>query len=253
MSFTIDRVTYRKTIHPIGTGYDKRPKGLRPETLLIHTTNGKGGSSLEAEARYLRDSESVGAHYLVGKDGEILELLDPELRAWHAGVALPAYINSKSIGVEVHHAIGEAWTPAQHDALTWLAQTQLMPEYDITAGEIETHRAVALPHGRKVDPSDWSDAAFYAWRASLTGQLYVPQRPAGLTTYVTTCAVNVRQGPSRLKPIPLGGHCVLDKNFVFQSDVTVRGQAIGGNDIWIHVLLPAAWGFVHSSCVHALA
>jgi|SRR5581483_11904906 len=253
MTFSIDRVTFRKTIHPIGCGYDKRPKGLRPETLLIHTTNGRAGSSLEAEARYLRDSVAVGAHYLLGKDGEILELLDPELRAWHAGVALPAFINSKSIGVEVHHAVGEAWTAAQHDALTWLAQTQLMPTYDITPGEIETHRAVALPHGRKVDPSDWSDADFYAWRAALSGQRYVPQQPAGLASYIVTDAVNVRQGPSRQKPIALGGHCVLAPGFVFQSDVAVAGERIGTNNQWIHLVTPAPWGFAHSSCVRRLA
>lgn len=244
---TIDRA-YRKTIHPIGTGYDRRPNGLRPSSLIVHTTNGARGSSLDQEARYLRDSASVGAHYLIGKDGEILELLDPILRAWHAGVALPAYLNSRSIGIEVHHAVGEAWTVAQHDSLTWLVQTQLMPAYLISVQAIDTHRTVALPKGRKIDPSDWRDQDFYAWRAALTGQRYIPQPPSGLSAYVALCDANVRQGPSRAKPIALDGHAVLATGFRFESDVRVKGEAIGGNDQWIHLITPAAWGFVHSSC-----
>ena len=71
---TIDRATYRKTIRPIGTGYDRRPNGMTPSSFLVHSTNGHRGSSLEQEAEYLRDSPKVGAHYLIGKRGEILEL-----------------------------------------------------------------------------------------------------------------------------------------------------------------------------------
>jgi len=245
---TIDRTTYQKATRPIGSGYDRRVKGVTPRKLVIHTTNGNRGSSFAAECRYCVNSNAIGIHYEIGKEGQIVEQLDPMWRAWHVGRSLPGWGNNDAIGVECHHAVGEAWTPAQHDALTWLTKEHLMPRYGITPAAIDTHRAVALPHGRKVDPSDWSDAWFYAWRAALSGLAYVPQ-PARLASYITTTAVNVRQGPSRAKPIALDGHCVLAKDFAFQSDVTVQGEAIGGNGTWVHLVVPAAWGFVHSSCV----
>lgn len=248
----IDRASYPKAQRPIGCGYDRRPKGFAPSSLLIHTTNGRAGSALAAEARFLCQSDAVGAHYLIGKQGQILELLDPLLRAWHAGAALPAYLNSRSIGIEVHHAVGEAWTAAQHDALTWLCRDVLMPRYGIVASLIDTHRAVALPRGRKIDPSDWSDADFYAWRAALAGQRYVPQL-SGLASYIVRDTVNVRQGPTRATPIALNGHAVLAKDFPFQSDVVVPGERIGTNNQWVHLVTPAAWGFVHSSCVQRVA
>lgn len=250
---TIDR-RYQKTIHPIGTGYDRRVKGVRPHRVIIHSTNGRRGSSLAKEAEYLRDSGAVGAHYLGGKGGEVLELLDPELRAWHAGAAVPGWGNNDTLGIELHHAVGEAWTLDQREALTWLLKSQLMPAYGITPADIDMHRVIALPHGRKVDPSDWADAGFYAWRASLGDQRYVPQQPPALATYVVLSDVNVREKPSRDNArIALGGHAVLARGFTFQSDVAVPGQALGGNNQWIHMVTPAAWGFVHSSCVQRIA
>lgn len=165
--YTIDRTTCVKALtYPLDHGYDKRTAGVRPSSIVVHSTNGKRGSSFSAEARFLFESAAVSAHYLVGKRGEIVEFLNPRWRAWHAGTAIPAFDNSHSIGVENHHAVGEAWTDAQRSALTWLVQ-QLMGEWGIAAEQIETHRAIALPPGRKQDPSDWSDADFYAWRMTL--------------------------------------------------------------------------------------
>jgi hypothetical protein len=64
--------------------------------------------------------------------------------------------------------------------------------------------------------------------------------------------VNVREGPSRQKRIALGGQAVLALDFRFESDVMVKGERIGTNDVWFHMVTPAAWGFVHSSCVRVL-
>jgi hypothetical protein len=245
----IDRTTYPKAHRPIGSGYDRRVKGATGRRALIHTTNGRRGSSLRGEALYLLNSDAVGAHFLVGKRGEIIELLDARIyRAWHAGVTLLGWGNNDTTGIECHHAVGEAWTPEQRDALTWLVKDHLQ----IAPADIETHRAVALPKGRKVDPSDWSDADFYAWRAALAGQRYLPQ-PALLATYLVTTDVNVREAPTTRKPVALGGQAVLATGFTFQSDGAVPGQSLGGNNQWIHMVTPAAWGFVHSSCVRRVA
>lgn len=173
MTFVID-LRWRKHHRPVGTGWDYRPKGIKPSSAVIHTTNGNRGSSFEAEADYLEASSGVGAHYLVGQRGQIAEILPPIYRAWHAGAAKDDWINSRSIGIECHHAVGEPWTPEQRAALAWLCQ-RLMADWTIVLGAIETHRFVALPAGRKPDPSDWTDRSFYDWRAALIA----PVQPAG--------------------------------------------------------------------------
>lgn len=248
---SVDATTYPKHRLPLGHGYDRRPKGFAPSSIIVHTTNGRRGSSFEAEARYIYQSPAIGAHDLVGKRGQIAAFLPPELRAWHAGQAAPAFLNSRSIGIECHITPGEPWTAEMRDALTWRVQGY-MQEYGIPASLIDTHRAVALPRGRKIDPSEWTDAAFYAWRAALAGQRYVPT-PARLTTYLVTADVNVREGPSTQKPIALGGHAVLSAGYSFQSDVVVSGEALRSGNQWAHMVTPAAWGFVHTSCVMEVA
>ena len=163
----IDSTTYDKTRLPIGTGYDRRPKGLQPSSIIVHTTNGHAGTQFADEANFIYRSAAIGAHFLVGKQGQIAQFLDPRIyRAWHAGVALPPWINSKSIGIECHLTIGEQWSDIQRASLAALV-IDLMHQFAIPSTMVETHRKVALPKGRKVDPSEWLDVDFYAWRARL--------------------------------------------------------------------------------------
>jgi hypothetical protein len=165
---------YRKDkTHPPGHGYGYRTgmawQANRPGqviSLVVHSTNGNKGSSLTAEAKFLRDSPNVSTHYLIGKDGTIVESLPPEACAWHAGSSLAEFHNYSSIGVELHHAVGDDYPQPQFESLTWLVE-QCISAYDLHPEAIETHRKIALPKGRKVDPSDWSDAGFYAWRKEL--------------------------------------------------------------------------------------
>lgn len=236
----IDRTSYQKALRPLGCGYDRRPNGQTPSSIIIHSTNGRAGSSLDGEARYLRDSDAVGAHYLVGKGGEIIEILPPILRAWHAGSALAAYLNSRSIGVEAHHAIGEAWTPAQRAALRWLCRDELMPRYGIAASRVDTHRAVALPQGRKVDPSDWIDHDFYAWRATLGAPAPVPaglrrfQIRPGLTTFARVRQAPSTHWPANGKAVPISMR--LPPGAVIYVDVVKDdGEPIDGNPRWVHL------------------
>lgn len=165
VQFQIDYLTYSKRIHPLRHGYSTRG-GQKPSSLVIHTTNGNRGSSFDAEAKYLQNSPSVSAHFLVGKSGQVVQILPPALAAWHAGDALPAFTNPHSVGIECHHAVGDDYPAAQKQALAWLCRILIL-EHSIPLEKVETHRKIALPPGRKVDPSDWSDASFYAWRAAL--------------------------------------------------------------------------------------
>jgi hypothetical protein len=164
----IDTTSYNKAArHPARWGYQARGN-VAPSSIIIHTTNNaRKNTSFTGEATYLRDSSAVSAHYLIGKDGRIVQFLDPvRWQAWHAGDTLPAFSNARSIGIEHHVSVGEAWTDAQHDACTYLVRT-LMAAHRIPSDLVATHRAVALPKGRKRDPEGWDDFAFAVWRATL--------------------------------------------------------------------------------------
>lgn len=164
--YTIDNKTYNKLRRPIGSGYDLRPRGKHPSSIIIHSTNGNRGSSFDGECQFLYNSNAVSADYLTGKQGQIVQFLPSEYRSWHAGVTIEGYYNSDSLGIETHFTPGEAWSDKGTDALTWLVK-KLMGDFSIPIVRVDTHRRVALPKGRKSDPSQFSDEQFYAWRATL--------------------------------------------------------------------------------------
>lgn len=74
-----------------------------PITLLVlHYTGMESG---EAALKHMCDpAAKVSAHYMVGEDGQIFQLVDEDRRAWHAGISSwggETNINSASIGIEI--------------------------------------------------------------------------------------------------------------------------------------------------------
>lgn len=167
----IDTVSYDKArTYPLNHGYE--PRGGVPSSILLHSTNNKRPTVFEGECDYLYRSADVSAHYLISKRGVVVQFLDPyRWAAWHAGRALAPYLNKYSIGIELHISVGEHPTPEQLDAAAALCRV-LRTNYGILSGRIDTHRAVALPAGRKSDPEGWADSAFYAWRDALDFRRY---------------------------------------------------------------------------------
>ncbi len=151
---TIDQTTW------VSPNHDERPDGV--SAIVIHSTGGSARSGL----RWLTNPASgVSAHYVIDRDGRIFQLVDDERRAWHAGdstLAGVGDVNDYSLGVELAHADGEDYPPAQIAALTDLCRAK-MAAYAIPVDRVVSHRVVALPSGRKVDPADWSEPAFRAW------------------------------------------------------------------------------------------
>lgn len=169
----IDTTTYNKAARyplpappALGHGYEARKQP--PSSVVVHTTNNANkGTAFAGEADFLFNSPDVSAHYLIGKDGRIVQFLDPRTyAAWHAGSAIGPWLNQYSIGIELHVSLGERPTQAQRDATAWLCG-RLMAEYGFASDRIETHRYVATPVGRKSDPEGWPNAEFYQWRAML--------------------------------------------------------------------------------------
>lgn len=72
------------------------------------------------------------------------------------------YNNNNSIGIECHFTPGES--TFQPDMIETLTNLVLFLSQTYKIIDIETHRSVAMPKGRKIDPSFMSDAEFYAWK-----------------------------------------------------------------------------------------
>lgn len=250
----VDTTTYNKArLYKPGTGYSRRAGS--PSSLVVHTTNGQRGSSFAAEANFIYRSTAISSHDLIGKQGQIVQFLDAgSYVAWHAGVALAGFVNTYSIGIECHHSVGDTWTSDQRAALTERVK-HYIERFGIAEHMIETHRKVALPAGRKVDPSDWPDADFYSWRASLFAAP-APQPPQGGHTYRVRAGATavVREAPQRPPKghpdnIALGGTARLAAGTVVVGDGFTQGETVGGDARWLH--LADGTGFVHISALEA--
>ena len=99
----------------------------------------------------------VSAHFFIRRGGELWQFVSCEHRAWHAGASRwqdRSNCNDFSIGIELEGLEGEAFEPAQYEALSALVSA-LPPAYPIAA--LAGHEHVAP--GRKADPGpgfDWA-------------------------------------------------------------------------------------------------
>ncbi len=107
-------------------------------------------------ARALRTLTSrqsaVSAHYLIARDGEILQLVDERQRAWHAGDSrwgVTVDVNSASIGIELDNDGAQPFPQAQIDALLALL-ADIRSRHQVPAANFVGHADVAPT--RKSDP-----------------------------------------------------------------------------------------------------
>ena len=129
----------------------------RPNFVVIHHTS----SSTAARAiAVLTDPQSeVSAHYLIGRDGRLYQLVDERLRASHAGVSYwggNTDLNSSSIGIELDNNGEEPFAEAQITVLLKLLG-ELRERHRIPAANFLGHGDIAP--GRKVDPS-----RYFPWK-----------------------------------------------------------------------------------------
>jgi len=144
---------------------DERPPGTEITLLIVHSISlppGEyGGDSIEKlftnrldpDAHpYFREIEGlkVSAHFLVRRDGEVVQFVPLGKRAWHAGASSwrgRTTCNDFSIGVELEGSDDSAFEEAQYLALEQLLATlrRTLPLRDIAA-----HSDVAPC--RKTDP-----------------------------------------------------------------------------------------------------
>lgn len=167
--------------HRPSPNFDARTAGIPVDLLVIHNISlppGEfGGSYIEGlfcnqldhaahpffeQLRNLR----VSAHFLIRRDGQLVQFVSANARAWHAGVSTfqgRERCNDFSIGVELEGTDFVPFADAQYAVLAQLTAA-LQRRYHIA--DVTGHEHIAP--GRKSDPGPFFDWARY--RQNLAAQ-----------------------------------------------------------------------------------
>ena len=155
----------------VSPNYDERPPGCGIDLIVIHNISlppGEFGSDgvielftnrLNPEAHpYYREIHQlkVSAHFFIRRDGELIQFVSCDKRAWHAGVSQwqgRERCNDFSIGIELEGGDETPFEEAQYTTLNALL-TALKEVYPVAA--VTGHSDISP--GRKTDPGpcfDW--------------------------------------------------------------------------------------------------
>ncbi|MGB7431147.1 MAG: N-acetylmuramoyl-L-alanine amidase [Ahrensia sp.] len=129
------------------------------DMLLLHYTGMEGG---QAAQDWLCNPESqVSCHYIVHENGEIIQMVAENARAWHAGAGEWLGVsdtNSRSIGIEIVNGGHPAGLPTYPDvqmaAVARLAR-DIINRHAIAPWMVLAHSDIAP--GRKLDPGEHFD------------------------------------------------------------------------------------------------
>jgi len=153
---------------------DERPEGSMVELLVIHNISlppGEFGgpgivelftNRLDPGAHpYYRElaGRKVSAHFLIRRDGELIQFVPCEKRAWHAGESNwrgRSRCNDFSLGIELEGTDDVPFEDAQYERLAGLARV-LATDYP----GIHSVGHSDIAPGRKTDPGPCFDWARY--------------------------------------------------------------------------------------------
>jgi AmpD protein len=169
--------------------FGERPSQSQIDLLVIHSISLPpgvyGGHEIEAlftnqlewDAHpyfaQIRDMQ-VSSHFVIRRDGGLMQFVSCEKRAWHAGVSHYRgrdNCNDDSIGIELEGLEGELFESAQYDTLSVLC-TELVNHYPIA--HIAGHEDIAP--GRKSDPGAGFDWQLLREKLILSNSFFPPAR-----------------------------------------------------------------------------
>ena len=148
--------------------FDERPEGERIALVVIHNISlppGEFGGPyiddlfmgrLDPHAHpYFRDIAGlrVSSHFLIRRDGELVQYVPTELRAWHAGASQwkgRERCNDFSIGIELEGADDVPFAEPQYETLATLTR-ELFARY----GKLDIAGHSDIAPDRKTDPGPW--------------------------------------------------------------------------------------------------
>jgi len=150
--------------------FDARAEGAPVSLLVIHNISlppGQFGgpyiedlfcNRLDCDAHPYFDqlrALRVSAHFLIRREGEVMQFVSANDRAWHAGASTfcgRERCNDFSIGIEVEGTDFEPFDPRQYDSLSSLTLA-LCERYPLA--DVAGHEHIAP--GRKTDPGPFFD------------------------------------------------------------------------------------------------
>lgn len=143
-----------------------------------HTATPKSAVGNYPSLRIVRDGRSDLPGPLsqlgLGRDGKVYVIAAGV--AWHAGATFfPRQDNWHAIGIEAEHDGASPWPMVQHAAYVRLVAA-LVEHYGIALSNVQGHKEVAKPLGRKIDPNfDMTDfrrrVSAVSQRARLTDRI----------------------------------------------------------------------------------
>ena len=127
------------------------------QSIILHSTDGREEGDIATLT-----GQTVSVHWYITRTGKIYHFVQDKDTAYHAGhTSKPKWSNDASIGIEQEHfdpgashafPNGEDWPDVQIQVAANLVAA-LMQRHGIL--DIQSHAAVAFPHGRKQDPHDY--------------------------------------------------------------------------------------------------
>jgi lysozyme family protein len=118
------------------TTHKSSRSGTPIDHIVVHYTTSR---SIEGTISHFKTgTPRTSAHYIVGRDGALVQMVADDERAWHAG---NADMNARSIGIEHVAKLGDKITDAQSSASIALIR-YLMGAYRIPASNIIPHVCV---------------------------------------------------------------------------------------------------------------
>jgi N-acetylmuramoyl-L-alanine amidase len=129
----------------------------KPNFIIIHHT--AQDSIQQTIKTFTLTRTQVSAHYVIADNGDVVQMLNDYLRAWHAGTGSwgkNTDINSSSIGIELDNNGLEPFSEVQITSLMALL-SKLKKQYNIPTQNILGHSDIAPT--RKQDPS-----ALFPWK-----------------------------------------------------------------------------------------
>jgi hypothetical protein len=209
-----------------------RPAGMRPEAIVLHRT---GGSADEIRARFLDGSTLVSAHYVVRKDGGVVNYVSEQDTAFHAGLAVnPTWKGVKpdtnpnfyTIGVELEGAPADPVPEEQSDALAaLLADVAARNSLPIDADHIVLHSEIRAS-------SDCPGAGFA--RADLLQRALLAATSPGV--FPAPGEVEIIKDTNLRESLPSSSARVVSVlragTKVRVNGFTLRGESVKGNSAW---------------------
>lgn len=168
-------------VHPakfvVSPNCDDRPQGVPIELLVLHCISLPpgcfGGPFIEQlfcncldprQHEYFSEvcTLKVSAHFLIRRDGELIQFVPTHMRAWHAGQSHYENrnnVNDFSVGIELEGADDRPFEDVQYDTLVKLTKVLMAVYPQIRKSNLVGHSDIAP--GRKTDPGDYFDWAHY--------------------------------------------------------------------------------------------